>query len=91
MLETSPLLKFFIFENEREMWVNQIYREREKYGEFYTLFPQLLKQPRKFFQYFRMTPATFWYILNKIRNDIEKHSNFRRCISPEEKLAVTLR
>jgi hypothetical protein len=73
------------------MWVNEIFEGREKNGELHTLFPQLLEQPRKFYGYFRMMPETFWYTLNDIRDDIQKQPNFRKCISPEERLAVTLR
>ncbi|XP_076301938.1 uncharacterized protein LOC143220086 [Lasioglossum baleicum] len=39
----------------------------------------------------RMNMETFDYILEAIRSKIEKHSNFRKCISPEERLMVTLR
>src|SRR5215469_17802106 len=90
LLET-PLLKILLLEDERSDWVNPIFDEREKCGEFHTLFPMLLEQALKFFQYFRMGPDTFWYILHNIRPYIEKQSNFRKCISPEERLAVTLR
>jgi hypothetical protein len=38
-----------------------------------------------------MDILTFEYILNAIKSDLTKYSNFRRCIEPEEKLAVTLR
>ena len=44
-----------------------------------------------FFQYFRMGPDTFWYILHNIRPYIVIQSNFMKRISPEERLAVTLR
>ncbi|XP_076301711.1 uncharacterized protein LOC143219720 [Lasioglossum baleicum] len=39
----------------------------------------------------RITKETFDYILEGIRSKIEKESNFRKCISPEERLVVTLR
>ena len=91
LLDTNPLLKILIFEEQKDMWVSEIFEGREKNGEFHTLFPQLLEQPCKFFCYFRMLPETLWYILNDIRDDIQKQSNFRKCISPEERLALTLR
>ena len=91
LLLENPLLKILLLEDERSDWVNPIFDEREKCGEFHTLFPMLLEQALKFFQYFRMGPDTFWYILHNIRPYIEKQSNFRKCISPEERLAVTLR
>ena len=55
LLET-PLLKVLLLEDERSDWVNQIFDEREKYGEFNYLFLILLEQAQQFFQYFRMGP-----------------------------------
>lgn len=87
----NPLLKILLLEDDRTEWINPIFEERDKSGEFHTLFPKLLEQPKKFFEYFRMKPNTFWYLLNGIRPYREKQSNFRKCISAEERLAVTLR
>ena len=84
LLLENPLLKILLLEDERSDWVNPILDKREKCGEFHTSFPMLLEQAQKFFQYFRMGPNTFWYILRNIRPYIEKQSNFRKCISPEE-------
>jgi hypothetical protein len=91
LLNTNPLLKIPIFEEQKDVWVNEIFEGRETNGEFHTLFLQLLEQLCKFYDYFRMLPETFWYILNDIRDGIKKQSNFRNCISSEERLAVTLR
>jgi hypothetical protein len=91
MEEQLLLLKILLLEDERSDWVNPIFYERETCGEFHTLFPILLEQAQKFFQYFRMGPDTFWYILQIIRLYKKKQSNFRKCISSEERLAVTLR
>jgi hypothetical protein len=63
----SPLLKILLLEDERSDWVNTIFDERETCGEFHTLFPMLLEQAPKLFQYFRMGPDTFWHILHNIR------------------------
>ena len=91
LLLENPLLKILLLEDERSDWVNPIFYERVRCGEFHTLFPMLLEQASKFFEYFRMGCETFWYILHNFRPYIEKQSNFRKCISPEERLAVTLR
>jgi len=69
----------------------KFFKEEKKNGELHTLFPQLLEQPCKFYDYFRMLPETFWYIMNDIRDDIQKQSYFRKCISSEERPAVALR
>jgi hypothetical protein len=58
LLLENPLLKILL-EDERSDWVNRIFDERERCGEFHTLFPMLLEQAPKFFQYFRMGPDTF--------------------------------
>ena len=91
LLLENPLLKILLLEDERSDWMNPIFDKREQYGEFHTLFPMLLEQALKFVQYFRMGPNMFWYILHNIRPYTEKQSNFRKCISPEERLAVTLK
>jgi hypothetical protein len=86
LLLENPLLKMLLLEDGRSD-----FNEREKCGVIHTLFPVLLEQALKFFQYFRMGPNTFWYILHNTRLHIEKQSNFRKCISPEGRLSVTLR
>jgi len=89
-LETSPAIKYLLLK-KRKYHTNDIFKDREKYGEFHTLFHQLLEQEEDFFSYMRMTKSNFYYILENIREKIQKQSNFRRCISPEERLMVTLR
>jgi len=92
LLETSPILKYLLLhEKKKKVWVNTIYEDRERFGKFHTLFPKLLEQPVKFYEYMRMTPKTFFYVLEKIRSQLQKYSNFRICITPEEILVVTLR
>jgi hypothetical protein len=66
LLLENPLLKILLLEDESSDWVNPIFDEREKCGEFHTLFPMLLEQASTFFQYFRMGPYTFWYTLHNI-------------------------
>ena len=76
LLDTNPLLKILIFEEQKDMWVNESFEGKEKRGGFWTPFPQLLEQLYKFYDYFKMLPETFWYTLNDIRDDIQKQSHF---------------
>jgi len=46
LLDTNPLLKILIFEEQNDTWVNEIFEGREKMGNS-TLFPPLL-EPCKF-------------------------------------------
>jgi len=60
-------------------------------GEFLTTCVPMRNYPVKFREYHRMSIETFDYILGGIRNDITGQSNFRVCVSPEEKLTITIR
>jgi len=42
LLDTNPLLKILIFEEQKDMWVNEIFEGREKKGELYTLFSSVV-------------------------------------------------
>ncbi|KAG8334000.1 hypothetical protein J6590_099128 [Homalodisca vitripennis] len=98
--EDEDLFLFCLLQSEEEkrqktMWVHPINENRKKYGEFH-LFPDLLKDKRKFFQYFRMSPEKFYELLNMLRPFIEKQDTYfrpvqTRPVSPEERLAVCLR
>ncbi|CAG5044663.1 unnamed protein product [Parnassius apollo] len=76
----------------RRVWVNEIFMYRKQLGEYHHLFEELKLQPMKFFEYFRMCFSTFQYILNAVEPLITKqNTNYRECISPTERLAITLR
>jgi hypothetical protein len=72
------------------MWVKEISEGREKVGNS-TLFFLSCWNNRAVCDYFIMLPEIFWYILKDITDDIKKQSHFRKCLSPEVRLAVTLR
>lgn len=74
------------------MWVHDINLEREDKGEFSTLFHNLREDERRFYKYFRMTISSFDELLTIIKAYITKeNTNYRFPISPEERLAITLR
>lgn len=87
----SPLFKLLLLNSGKTEHVNPLFASRDEKGEFEMLFQELWDQPEKFFEYFRMRPATFEYILKGIEAKIKKFSNFRKCISTKQRLAVTLR
>jgi len=72
--------------------VHNISSRRESLDEFHNLLDDLLKDEERFWRYLRMSSDTFKYILELIRTSIMKqNTNFRRSISPEERLMATLR
>lgn len=78
--------------NTRRYWMHDSIKERKTEGEYWTLFRHLVDDEEKFWQYFRMSTFQFKMLLKKIENDIvRRNTNFRECLSPEEKLAVCLR
>lgn len=77
---------------KRKKSIHAIYKLRSTLGEYHHLHKMLKDDEERFVEYYRMTPSTFQYIFNKIRPDIEKgRTNFAETISPEQRLAVTLR
>ena len=71
---------------KRSYWVNPIFEKRHSLGEFNHLHSELESDPQKFFDYYRMRPTTFKYILIAIDPIVTKESNFRETISPAERL-----
>ncbi len=76
----------------RSIWVHEINRKRERLGEFHHLFADLKNNSNRFHQYFRMSFAQFSQLAEKVGPYIvKKDTNFRKAISCEERLAITLR
>nr|CAI5838109.1 unnamed protein product [Callosobruchus analis] len=90
-LENSYLVRRRLKLKRKKCWVNDILAKREEFVKFHHLYADLKKDEKTFFDCYRMHQDTFNYILDAIRETIEKTSNFRETISPEERLSVTLR
>ena len=88
-------LMYMMFEFQmvhREVWIHPLNVERSSKGEFYRLYLDQRHFPEKFFENYRMSTHQFDEILNKIDPLVrKKDTNFRKAITPEEKLALTLR
>lgn len=77
--------------HRRTEWVREIYLKRDEFGEFHHIITDIYNDNNLFYGYLRMKKETFEYILNAIRPNLSKYSNFRKTISPDERLVVTLR
>jgi len=79
-------------QNKRKYWVHPILQNRLTLSLYITLYPNLRVHEPKFFNYFRMSVQSFDWLLELIKEDITADENaIRYCISPEEKLIITLR
>ncbi|CAI6362415.1 unnamed protein product [Macrosiphum euphorbiae] len=91
VLLDNPILRKKLLEKKR-VGVHPIDRRRKIYGEFHHLFFDLKKSPTRFFEYLRMSIETYDFILTKICHRIRKKTtNFKKPISPAERLYVTIR
>lgn len=50
----------------RRWWVHPIFADQKKLGSFYTLYPQLIKDEQKFFNFIRMNKELFQLLLSWI-------------------------
>ena len=76
----------------REIWIHLLNEDRARKGEFFNLYCEQRYFEDKFFENYRMSVAQFDEILRKITPLIrKKDTNFRKAITPEEKLSITLR
>ena len=77
---------------ERRWWVHPINQSRLIFGEYHHLMPDLRNDEDKFYRYLRMEFQPFDELLQRIQIYIQRrHTKFRTCIEPEQRLVVTLR
>lgn len=75
----------------KRLWVHPILEARCFESAFVNLNHQLRDDPRKFFNYFRMSITSFNELLARLENRIKHQDMFRAAIPPIERLALTLR
>lgn len=76
----------------RSMWVRELFLHREQEGEFFVLYPKLLRDPEKFQNYYRMTKECFEKLVFLIKPHFHiGHTNCRKSIGFLERLTVTIR
>jgi hypothetical protein len=82
-LEIRPAIKYLLLKKWK-CHTNDIFTDRENYGEFQTVFHFLTNLSTmgtewRFFSFAKMTRSTFYFVLECIREKIQKLSIFRRC------------
>jgi len=77
---------------KHKMWIHDIFKKRSQFGEYLTLFTDLLNDDVKFFQYFRMSHAKFTTLLDIVSPHIlRQNTTYRKAIESEQQLSVCLR
>ena len=67
-----PCYAIFFFRRKKRKWVHEINVERKDFGEFHTLMPELRRDEKCFYIYFRMPRECFDEILSLIKEDVTK-------------------
>lgn len=77
---------------QQRIWVHEINAKRPEFGSFGHLFPDLVNNPEKFYDFFRMTTEQFKMLVELIGSSIRKqNTNYRRAVGAEERMAIFLR
>ena len=88
--ESHKLFMFYLMYEfstiHRDYWVHPINIERPHKGEFHTHYTDLRHYEDRFFEYYRMTPVQFDYVLEKNSSAHKKkrHTLQRSCVSRGE-------
>ena len=75
-----------------ECWIHPTIERRGELGEFHRLLQEYRNDENRFQSYFRLKPAEFDAILEKISPAVYRmDTNYRRAITPAERLSICLR
>ncbi|KAL5235250.1 hypothetical protein ACI65C_002660 [Semiaphis heraclei] len=76
----------------RKYWVHPLLSARSTKGLLNLFYNDLRKYEDNFFNYLRMSVSSFDELMEQLQEDLTgQQTNMRECISPLEKLVVTLR
>lgn len=76
----------------RKYWVHPLNQKRDEEDLFGNFYNSIRKYPKKFFEYYRMSIASFDELLETMRPHLKKqHTNMRNPICVEQRLTITIR
>ena len=76
----------------RRVWVHEINQKRTQYGHYNNLHKELLRDPARFRNMYRMSILQFYDLLSLVNDQLMKFdTTFRPSLVPELRLAATLR
>lgn len=77
---------------KRRWWITQLFKNRDEHGGLNLINDLLFQESGQFENFVRMAYSDFKYLVSLIRPQVEKQTtHWRKPISVEERLAVTLR
>ncbi|XP_066463267.1 uncharacterized protein [Eleutherodactylus coqui] len=77
---------------QKRLWIHPVIRMKQEKGHFAMLYADLRRCPEKFQEFIQMSTSAFDGLLDLLRPQLTMQQTLlRRCISPEQRLLITLR
>lgn len=77
---------------QKRLWIHPVIRMKQEKGHFAMLYADLRRSPEKFQDFIQMSTSAFDGLLDLLRPLLTMQQTLlRRCISPEQRLLITLR
>ncbi|XP_069830966.1 uncharacterized protein [Dendropsophus ebraccatus] len=77
---------------QKRLWIHPVIRMKQEKGHFAMLYADLRRCPGKFQEFIKMSTSAFDGLLDLMRPMLTMQQTLlRRCISPEQRLLITLR
>ncbi|XP_044144714.1 protein ALP1-like isoform X2 [Bufo gargarizans] len=77
---------------QKRLWIHPVIRMKQEKGTFAMLYADLRRCPEKFQEFIQMSTSAFDGLLDLLRPLLTMQQTLlRRCISPEQRLLITLR
>jgi hypothetical protein len=86
------ILKGITLQIKNRVWVHPLFNKTNEFREYHQFFHALRRQPKKVFEYLRMSTDTFDSIVSKFHDSLEgERTNWRRPTDAEQRVVATIR
>ena len=78
------------FSRKRRFWVSNFHQKRDQFGLFHAVLSNLNSEQFSLREFIRVDVATYIFIVDSIRERLERQSGIRQPLFVEEKVFITL-
>ncbi|XP_047998378.1 protein ALP1-like [Leguminivora glycinivorella] len=90
--DEEDFLLLLALSRKKRIWVHDINKKREQYGEYHRLCRELESDDDRFFSYFRMSKNSYEELHQLLELQIsKKNTNYRASITSRQRLAICIR
>ena len=74
---------------EKKHWVHPLFQNKKRQGAFHNLIQELKDDDEKYFNYFRMSKASYYELLHRLGPALQRQdTTFRNALTPDEQLTI---